>query len=62
MIVRIGGADECSDFVVRENDIARFLRVRQSGEANFPRVAVSDAIIVLRGQRQGGAYATAESG
>ena len=40
MIERVGGGDEFAHLVVRENNVARLLRIRQTGEPDFPGVPV----------------------
>ena len=60
MIEPVGGGDEFAHLVVGEDDVARFLRIRQTGQSDFPRVPVLNALVVLRRQLQRGAQATAK--
>ena len=60
MIEAIGGGDEFAHLVVRDDDVARFLRVRQTGKSDFPCVPVLNALVVLRRLLQCGAQAAAE--
>ena len=53
----IGGGDELADLVVGEDDVAGFLRIRQSGESDFPGFAVLNAFVMLRCLFQCGAQA-----
>ena len=48
MIEPIGGGDEFANLVVGDHDVARLLRIRQTGKADFPCLSVLDALIVLR--------------
>ncbi len=58
MIEPVGGGDEFAHLVVRENDVARFLRIRQTGKPDFPSVPVLNALVVLRRLLQCGAQAS----
>ena len=40
MIKPIGDADEFADLVVRDDDVARLLRIRQTGKPDFPCLSV----------------------
>ena len=61
MIKPIGHADEFADLVVRDDDVARLLRIRQTGKPDFPCLSILNALVVLRRQFQGGAQTTAEA-
>ena len=50
MIEPIGGRDELAHIVVGEDDVARLLRIRQTGKPNFPRLSVLNALVVLSRQ------------
>ena len=58
----VGGGDELAHLVVGEDDVARFLRIRQTGKSDFPRLPVLNALVVLRCLLQRGAQATARAG
>ena len=58
MIERVGAGDEFAHLVVGQNDVARFLRIRQIGKSDFPGFAVLNALVVLRRLLQRGAQAT----
>ena len=60
VIGTIGGGDELAHLVVGKDDVAGLLRIRQSGESDFPRAAILDALVVLRGLFQCGAQAGAK--
>ena len=60
MIKPVGAADECAHRVVAQNDVARLLRIRQTGKSDFPSVPVLNALVVLRRLLQRRAKATAE--
>ena len=57
VIGAIGGGDELADLGVGEDDVAHLLRIRQTGEPDFPLAAILDASVVLRGLLQRGAQA-----
>ena len=48
MIKPIGDADEFAHLVVRDDDVARLLRIRQIGKSDFPCLPVLNALVVLR--------------
>jgi hypothetical protein len=48
MIKRIGAGDELVDLLVRNDHVARLLRIGQSSETYFPCVTVLDPLIMLR--------------
>ena len=48
MIEHIGGGDELADLGVGKDDVAGFLRIRQTGESDFPRVPVLNPFVMLR--------------
>jgi len=48
VIGTIGGGDELADLGVGKDDVAGFLRIRQSRESNFPGVAVLNPFVMLR--------------
>ena len=60
VIEPIGADDEFVDLVVREDHVARFLRVRQIGKPVLPSFPVLNPLVVLRRLLQCGAQATAE--
>ena len=60
VIEPVGGGDEFAHLVVGEDDVARFLRIRQTGKSDFPSIPVLNALVVLRRLFQCGAQATAE--
>ena len=61
VIERVGGGDEFAHLVVGEDDVARFLRVRQTGKADFPSVPVLNALVMLRRLLQRGAQASGKA-
>ena len=58
MIEAIGGGDKFPHLVVGKDDVARFLRIRQTGKSDFPSIPVLNALVVLRRLLQCGAQAT----
>ena len=58
MIEAVGGGDELAHLVVGDNDIARFLRIRQTGESDLPSIPVLNALVVLSCLLQRGAQAS----
>ena len=62
MIEVVGGGDELAHLVVGENDVAGCLRIRQSGQSDFPGVAVLNPFVVLRRLLQCGAQASDRAG
>ena len=62
MIEVIGGGDEFAHLVVGENDVARGLRIRQSGKSDFPGVPVLNAFVMLCRLLQRGAQASDRAG
>jgi hypothetical protein len=60
LIKRVSDADEVSDLVVAHDHVARLRRVRQTGESDFPRLGVPNALVVLRGQIERGGETAAE--
>ena len=57
MVKAVGGGDELADLVVGYDDVARVLRIRQTGKSDIPCVAILDALVMLRGQLQRGTQA-----
>ena len=60
VIEPVGGGDEFAHLVIGEDDVARLLRIRQTGKSDFPSIPVLYALVVLRRQFQRGAQATAK--
>ena len=58
MIKPVGAADECAHLVVVQNNVARSLRIRQTGKSDFPSVPIMNALVVLRRLLQRSAKAT----
>ena len=46
MVEDVGGGDQFAHLVVRQDDVARFLRVGQTGEPGFPGFPVLNALVV----------------
>ena len=60
VIKPVGAGDKFPNLVVGEDDVPRFLRIRQTGQSDFPGFPVLNALVMLCGLLQRGAQATAE--
>ena len=58
VIDAVGGGDELAHRVVGQDDVACFLRIRQTGQSDFPRLPVLNALVMLRGLLQRGTQAS----
>ena len=58
IIELVGGGDEFAHLVIRQDDVARRLRVGQTGKSDLPSIPVLNALVVLRRLLQCGAQAS----
>src|SRR6516162_3568754 len=61
MIEAIGGGDQFAYLVVRDDDVARLPRIRQTGQTDFPRLPVLNPLVMMSCQLQGSEQASADS-
>src|SRR6516225_12081740 len=61
MIEAIGGGDQFAYLVVSDDDVARLPRIRQTGQADFPRLPVLNPLVMVSCQLQGSEQASADS-
>ena len=54
----VGSSDELPHRVIGENDVAGLLRIRQTGQSDFPSVAVLNPFVMLRCLLQRGTHAS----
>src|SRR6516225_7027163 len=61
MITSVGRCDEVSDLCVGDDDVARLLRIRQTGQPDFPSLPVLNPLVMMSRQLQGGEQASANA-